>query len=117
MSASSWSSWAEALMLVCFGLAWPVSTLRLLCLGRAGGRGCGFTVLILLGYLAGAASKLLAGAPLPPVFWLYALNACSVFVHLAVQWHLEPVTGGEPARREAAASGERGEGARRVRLS
>ncbi|MEP6667246.1 MAG: hypothetical protein ABJA81_12435 [Nocardioidaceae bacterium] len=90
MSASLWSIWAEATMLVCFGLAWPVATLRLLCgaaTGGSGGRGLGFTALILLGYIAGGASKLLSGAtPLPPVFWLYLLNACSVSAHLTVQW-------------------------------
>ena len=80
----------EALMLVCFGLAWPMATLRLLRSGSAEGRRLGFTLVILCGYLAGALSKLLgtpASAGLPPVFWLYLLNTLSVGANAALQWH------------------------------
>lgn len=117
MSASLWSICAEATMLVCFGLAWPVATLRLLCgtaAAGSGGRGLGFTVLILLGYVAGGASKLLSDAtPLPPVFWLYLLNACSVSAHLTVQWMIRtrgrergPLAGANEAKRPRATAAE-----------
>jgi hypothetical protein len=79
----------EALMLICFGLAWPLATLRMLRSGRADGRGLGFTLVILAGYLAGVMSKLLGlhdGTGLPPVFWLYVLNSLSVGVNAALQW-------------------------------
>ena len=68
----------EAVMLVCFGLAWPAANLRMLQTRRAEGKGPAFTSLILLGYVAGAASKLIllsGGQSLAPVFWLYVLNA------------------------------------------
>jgi len=83
----------EAVMLVCFGLAWPMANLRMLRTRQALGKGLGFTSLILLGYLSGAASKVMLssdGAPLAPVFWLYVLNAFSVAANLALQWHYRP---------------------------
>ncbi len=79
----------EAIMLLCFGLAWPAANLRLWRRRSAEGRGCGFTACIFCGYLAGAAAKLVlarGGQPLTPVFWLYALNTVSVAVHLGLQW-------------------------------
>jgi hypothetical protein len=81
----------EGLMLTCFGLAWPMANLRMLRTGRAEGKGLVFTLIILCGYLAGAAAKIAlstAATPLAPVFWLYALNATSVGMNLVLQWHL-----------------------------
>jgi hypothetical protein len=81
----------EALMLTCFGLAWPVANIRMLRTGRPEGKGLAFTLIILCGYLAGATAKLVvvsASMPLAPVFWLYVLNATSVGTNLVLQWHL-----------------------------
>jgi len=94
----------EAVMLVCFGLAWPLATLRMLHSGRAEGRGIGFTLVILAGYLAGVLSKLLAtpaGTALPPVFWLYLLNCVSVGAKAMLQWHFGrcPARGLAPSAR------------------
>ena len=78
----------EAVMLVCFGVAWPCASLRILRTGQAQSNGLGFTLVILCGYLVGASSKMLVavrGAELAPVFWLYAVNAVSVAVNLALQ--------------------------------
>ena len=78
----------EAVMLVCFGVAWPCASLRILRTGRAQSNGLGFTLVILCGYLFGASSKMLValrGAELAPVFWLYAVNALSVAVNLGLQ--------------------------------
>jgi len=80
----------EALMLACFGLALPIANLRMLRTGRAEGKGVAFTMIILCGYLAGAAAKVALvgnGAQLPPLFWLYLVNVASVGVNLALQWH------------------------------
>ncbi len=79
----------EAAMLICFGIAWPLVSLRMLRTRRADGKGLTFTLIILCGYLVGASAKLLAanqGAALAPVFWLYLLNAASVGVNLSLQW-------------------------------
>lgn len=83
----------EATMLLCFGLAWPLATMRMLRTGKAEGKGLGFTLIIWTGYLAGAASKLLGvhspEVPLAPVFWLYLLNAITVGANGWLQWHLQ----------------------------
>lgn len=96
----------EGLMLVCFGLAWPLANLRMLRTGRPEGKGLAFTLIILCGYLAGATAKLLLaaqGQTLPPVFWLYGLNTLSVAANLTLQWHLGRRVAA--ARRLAAAAG------------
>ena len=80
----------EAVMLVCFGVAWPCASLRMLRTGRPQSNGLCFTLVIFCGYLLGASSKLLEavrGAELAPVFWLYAVNAISVAVNLGLQLH------------------------------
>jgi hypothetical protein len=81
----------EATMLLCLGTAWPLANLRMLRNRRAEGLGLRFTALILVGYFAGALARLALagpGAPLAPVFWLYALNSASVGTNLALQWLL-----------------------------
>lgn len=85
------ASLLEAVMLICFGVAWPLANLRMLRSGRAEGKGMAFTAIILCGYVAGALAKLALAAhghALPPVFWLYALNTVSVGCNLLLQWRL-----------------------------
>jgi hypothetical protein len=81
----------EALMLLCFGLAWPVNSLGMLRRRRPEGKGLAFTAIIWSGYVAGASAKLLlaahAGSSLPPVFWLYVLNGITVGVNAALYLH------------------------------
>ena len=89
----------EATMLLCFGLAWPLANLRMLRTGRPEGKGLSFTLIILVGYLAGAAAKWLSVAPgtaIPGVFWLYTVNGASVATNLALQWYLGRPSGGLP---------------------
>jgi hypothetical protein len=91
----------EATMLVCFGCAWPLASVRMLRTRRAEGRGLLPTGLIFAGYLAGMAAKLVftcSGGPLAPIFWMYFLNAGSVGVNLALQWHYSRVPTRRPGR-------------------
>lgn len=96
----------EAAMLLCFGLAWPIATVKMLRTGRAEGKGLGFTAIIWAGYLAGALSKLVAmdasGTSLAPVFWLYLLNSFTVGFNGWLQWHL-PRRAATPFRARIAA--------------
>ncbi|MBT9485954.1 MAG: hypothetical protein IV093_00305 [Rubrivivax sp.] len=81
----------ESTMLLCFGLAWPVANLRMLRTGRPEGKGLAFTLIILAGYVAGAAAKWLSMGPetlLPGVFWLYVVNGASVSMNLGLQLYL-----------------------------
>jgi hypothetical protein len=89
--------WLQTLMLLCFSLAWPLANLRLWRLLRRGraayclfhrGRGYGFTLVILCGYLAGVFAQVasaLGGQPLGGLFWFYGVNALSVAINLALQ--------------------------------
>ena len=83
----------EALMLLCFGLAWPINTLSMLKRKRPEGKGLTFTLIIWSGYVAGASAKLLlaahAGSALPPVFWLYVLNGVTVGANAALYLHFK----------------------------
>lgn len=83
----------EALMLLCFGLAWPLNTLGMLRRRRPEGKGLTFTTIIWCGYLCGATAKLLlvlaAGRALPPVFWLYVINALTVGLNALVYLHFK----------------------------
>lgn len=71
----------EAIMLVCFGLSWPMNAFKSFKARTAAGTSWQFLALITLGYVAGIAAKFCAGL----VNWVlvvYFLNlAC-----LAVNW-------------------------------
>lgn len=80
----------ESTMLLCFGIAWPVASLRMMRTRRPEGKGLAFTLIILAGYVAGASAKWLSaspGAEMPGVFWLYTVNGASVAMNLALQWY------------------------------
>ncbi len=72
----------EALMLICFGVAWPLNLLSMLRGRRPQGKGLTFTIIIWCGYVAGAMAKIAVSAgtdaPVSPVFWLYLLNTFTV---------------------------------------
>lgn len=82
----------EAVMLACFGLAWPLANVRMLRTGQAEGNGFAFTTIIFCGYLAGAGAKLAMvtdAAPLAPIFWFYLVNAGSVGANIFLQQYLK----------------------------
>ena len=100
----------EALMLICFGVAWPINLLQMLRQGRAAGKSLAFTLIIWSGYLAGTVAKLvgaeLGHTALPPVFWLYVLNSLTVGANAWVQGRLESARrGGRAAVAPAALRG------------
>ena len=72
----------ETIMLVCFGLSWPISLVKTIRDKEKTGN-LPFMCLILLGYAAGIISKLMTvGANL--VFFVYLLNIFMVLANLAV---------------------------------
>lgn len=75
----------EGSMLLSFGIAWPLTTLKMLRSGRPEGKSLGFTLIIWCGYLCGLSAKLIVAATqhsaLPPVVWLYLLNSVTVGTH------------------------------------
>ena len=67
----------EAVMMVCFGVSWPLSIWKTYKVKNPAGKSIGFLVLVILGYISGIISKIVTGN----VNWviaLYALNAAMV---------------------------------------
>ncbi len=72
----------EIVMLVCFGISWPVSIRRSLVSRSTGGKSLVFMILIIIGYIAGVVHKLNYSRDIVTV--LYALNACMVSIDLCI---------------------------------
>lgn len=70
----------EALMLICFGAAWPFSIVKSYHTKQNGSKSLIFLVVLFCGYLMGITHKLLYSRD--PVIFLYALNGGMVFVDM-----------------------------------
>ena len=74
----------ETIMLICFGLSWPISLIRNIKSKSANGMNLQFTLLIIFGYVAGITAKILGGQ-FNFVFAMYILNilvvSCNVVVY------------------------------------
>ncbi|MCQ2380295.1 MAG: hypothetical protein MJ025_05175 [Victivallaceae bacterium] len=66
----------EAIMLICFGASWPMAIHKTLTSKSHAGKSCTFSVLILIGYVAGMLHKYIFSMDF--VFWLYLINALMV---------------------------------------
>lgn len=69
----------ESIMLICFGLSWPISVYKSLTSKSTKGKSVVFTVAIMLGYVAGIAGKIVGGN-LNYVLALYIVNLAFVSV-------------------------------------
>lgn len=72
----------EAGMLVCFGLAWPVSIYKSFTSQTNKGKSIGFLMVIWLGYVFGILNKVLGQTDW--VIWLYCLNLLMVSLDAAL---------------------------------
>ena len=73
----------ETIMLVCFGLSWPINVMKAYKAKTAKGTSLPFILLIIFGYLAGITAKLL----MPQtnyVLVVYLVNLAVVFLNLLV---------------------------------
>ena len=70
----------EAVMLVCFGMAWPVSIVKSWRSRTNKGKSSYFLLIVFVGYLSGLVHKLWWQAEVDGVVWLYVLNAVMVAV-------------------------------------
>lgn len=77
------SSVFESVMLVCFGLSWPLNVIRAYRAGTTRGTSLPFILLIITGYVAGIAAKVISGQ-ITYVLAVYLLNLAIVTVNLAV---------------------------------
>ena len=73
----------EALMVICFGISWPVSIVKSWKSGTAKGKSLVFLCFILIGYLFGMISKIIAGK-ITYVLVFYVLNFIMVSIDLCL---------------------------------
>ncbi len=73
----------ETIMLICFGFSWPISVVKNIKARTAKSMSLPFILLILFGYVAGIASKFIAGN-YSYVLVVYFLNIASVGANLVV---------------------------------
>lgn len=86
----------EALMLLCFGAAWPFSIYKSYHTGNNGGKSLVFLYIVLAGYAAGIIHKLLHSRD--PVLVLYLINACMVVADILI-FYRNRALGESPADR------------------
>lgn len=75
-------SFFEALMLICFGAAWPASIYKSYVSRSIAGKSLWFMVIVETGYLAGLIHKIQYSFDM--VIWLYALNLILVAIDIAL---------------------------------
>jgi lipopolysaccharide export LptBFGC system permease protein LptF len=73
----------ETLMLVCFGISWPINVYKNYRAGTAKGMSLGFIMLIMLGYVAGICAKLI-NHNITYVLAVYVINLVIVSVNVIV---------------------------------
>jgi hypothetical protein len=74
----------EVLMLICFGMSWPVSIFKTITAKRVEGKSVIFLWLIFIGYICGVTNKVLTKTE--PVIFLYAFNGILVFIDILLYY-------------------------------
>ena len=73
----------EIVMIVCFGLSWPLNVIKAYKAGTTKGSSLPFILLIITGYIAGITAKLISGQ-INYVLIAYIFNLCVVSLNLMV---------------------------------
>ncbi|MBQ7794774.1 MAG: hypothetical protein IJ366_09710 [Clostridia bacterium] len=73
----------ESIMLICFGISWPISVYKSITSKSTKGKSAVFMAVILLGYVAGITGKI-AGNAINYVLILYIINFVVVSIDLAL---------------------------------
>ena len=73
----------ESIMLICFGLSWPLNVVKAYKARTAKGTSLPFILLIITGYIAGITAKLVTGQ-INYVLIVYLLNLAIVSVNVLV---------------------------------
>ena len=77
------SSIFETIMLVCFGLSWPINVVKAYNARTAKATSLPFILLILVGYIAGITAKIVSGQT-NYVFVVYLINLAIVMLNILV---------------------------------
>ncbi len=72
----------EAIMLICFGAAWPMNIYKSYKTRSAVGKSLSFLMIVIVGYISGIINKLLYHRDI--VLYLYILNLAMVCTDLAI---------------------------------
>ncbi len=79
------SEFLSAVMLICFGFSWPINLVKNIKLKSAKAMNLGFILLIVVGYIAGIASRIVSGM-YGYVFVIYIINllvvSCNIVVYI-----------------------------------
>ena len=81
----------ETIMLVCFGLSWPINVVKAYIAGTTKGMSLPFILLIITGYFAGITAKIVNGQ-FNYVFIVYIINLLIVMLNVVVyfrNYHLD----------------------------
>lgn len=78
----------EAIMLICFGAAWPFSIYKSYTSRVNTGKSIIFLLIVFVGYMAGMIHKLFYNFDL--VIYLYGLNSCMVFMDIILYYGYYP---------------------------
>lgn len=80
------SSILETIMLVCFGLSWPINVIKAYKARTAKATSLPFILLIFTGYIAGICAKIVnvSNKPLDYVFVVYLINLAIVSLNIVV---------------------------------
>lgn len=73
----------ESVMLICFGLSWPLNVIKAYKAGTTKGSSLPFILLIITGYIAGITAKLISGQ-INYVLLVYLLNLAIVSTNVFV---------------------------------
>ena len=73
----------ETVMLVCFGLSWPISVIKNIKARSAKNMSLRFTLLIIAGYIAGISAKIISGT-FNYVLAVYFINLIAVSCNVVV---------------------------------
>ena len=72
----------EIVMLLCFGVAWPVSIVKMVKSKRTGGKSVVFSFAILIGYISGLLNKLIFLQKFDIACFFYILNVIMVTIDM-----------------------------------
>lgn len=76
----------EAIMLICFGLSWPLALVKNIKAKSAEGMSLSFLLLIITGYVAGTVAKIISGN-ITYVLIVYIVNLVIVTMNLMVYFY------------------------------
>ncbi len=90
----------EAIMLICFGLSWPINAYRSYLAKTAKGTSWQFIALITFGYFAGISAKIVSGN-LNWVFAVYLINVICVGINWLVYFRNKRIDAAEESMHPA----------------